>query len=78
MPNDYSLQAKGRVERNFETAQDRLVKGLRVTGAKTLEQANRHLEEDYQVWWERELMVEPANPDDAHRPLEKNHGRRRL
>jgi transposase len=69
----HSPQAKGRVERNFATAQDRLVKGMRVAGVKTLEQANRYLEEDYLVWWERELTVEPANSDDAHRPLEKSH-----
>ncbi len=69
----HSPQAKGRVERNFATAQDRLVKGLRVAGAKTIEQANRYLEEDYLVWWERELTVEPANTDDAHRGLEKGH-----
>jgi hypothetical protein len=69
----HSPQAKGRVERNFGTAQDRLVKGLRVAGAKTIEQANGYLEEDYLVWWERELTVEPANSDDAHRRLEKGH-----
>jgi len=69
----HSPQAKGRVERNFATAQDRLVKGMRVAGVKTLEQANRYLNEDYLVWWERELTVEAANPDDAHRPLEKSH-----
>lgn len=69
----HSPQAKGRVERNFKTAQDRLVKGLRVAGAKTIEQANQYLDEDYQVWWDRELTVEPANPDDAHRPLDKSH-----
>jgi len=69
----HSPQAKGRVERNFATAQDRLVKGMRVAGVKTLEQANRYLHEDYLVWWERELTVEAANPDDAHRPLEKSH-----
>ena len=34
----YSPQAKGRVERSFGTAQDRLVKGLRVAGATTIEQ----------------------------------------
>jgi hypothetical protein len=61
------------VERNFGTAQDRLVKGMRVAGVKTIEQANQYLEQDYLVWWERELMVEPANPDDAHRPLDKSH-----
>lgn len=69
----HSPQAKGRVERNFGTAQDRLVKGLRVAGARTIEQANEYLANDYLVWWERELTVEAANPDDAHRPLEKGH-----
>jgi transposase len=69
----HSPQAKGRVERNFGTAQDRLVKGLRVAGVKTLEQANQYLEESYLVWWQRELTVEPAHADDAHRPLDKSH-----
>ncbi len=68
----HSAQAKGRVERNFQTAQDRLVKGMRVAGVKTLEQANQYLTNDYLTWWERELTVEAANPDDAHRPLEKS------
>jgi transposase len=69
----HSPQAKGRVERNFGTAQDRLVKGMRVAGVKTLEQANQYLEENYLVWWERELTVEPVHSDDAHRPLDKSH-----
>jgi hypothetical protein len=69
----HSAQAKGRVERNFGTAQDRLVKGMRVAGVKTIEQANQYLDQDYLVWWERELTVEAANPDDAHRPLDKSH-----
>jgi biotin operon repressor len=69
----HSPQAKGRVERNFGTAQDRLVKGMRVAGVTTLEQANQYLLNDYLVWWEREMTVEPANPDDAHRRLEKGH-----
>jgi hypothetical protein len=69
----HSPQAKGRVERSFGTAQDRLVKGLRVAGVTTLEQANQYLTDHYLVWWERELTVEAANPDDAHRPLEKSH-----
>src|SRR5437879_6460165 len=46
---------------------------MRVAGVKTIEQANQYLEQDYLVWWERELMAEAANADDAHRPLEKNH-----
>jgi ribosomal protein L20 len=50
-----------------------LVKGMRVAGVKTIEQANQYLEEEYLVWWERELTVEPANSDDAHRKLDKSH-----
>ena len=69
----HSAQAKGRVERNFGTAQDRLVKGMRVAGVKTIEQANEYLTNDYLVWWERELTVEAAHGDDAHRGLEKCH-----
>jgi Integrase core domain/Homeodomain-like domain len=69
----HSPQAKGRVERNFGTAQDRLVKGMRVAGVKTIEQANEYLTNDYLAWWEQELTVQAANPDDAHRPLDKSH-----
>jgi hypothetical protein len=43
----HSPQAKGRVERGFSTAQDRLVKGLRVAGVRTLEQANMYLERQF-------------------------------
>ena len=69
----HSPQAKGRVERNFGTAQDRLVKGMRVAGVTTIEQANEYLTNDYLLWWERELTVEAANPDDAHRRMDKSH-----
>ncbi|HLH44398.1 MAG TPA: hypothetical protein VKV74_15515 [Bryobacteraceae bacterium] len=69
----HSPQAKGRVERNFGTAQDGLVKGMRVAGVTTIEQANEYLSNDYLAWWEREMTVEAANSDDAHRALEKCH-----
>lgn len=69
----HSPQAKGRVERQFETAQDRLVKGLRVAGACTLEDANAYLDGEYLPWWNRTLAVIAANPTDAHRPLGKDH-----
>jgi len=36
-----------KVERSFSTAQDRLVKGLRVAGEKTLEQANAYLQQEF-------------------------------
>jgi hypothetical protein len=69
----HTPQAKGRVERSFQTAQDRLVKGLRVAGARTLEQANAYLEAEFMVWWNTTIAVVPASSDDAHRPLGKEH-----
>ncbi len=69
----HSPQAKGRVERSFDTAQDRLVKELRVAGARTLEEANRVLEEIFLPWWEKHCTVQPARADDAHRRLGKQH-----
>jgi len=69
----HSPQAKGRVERQFLTAQDRLVKGMRVAGVRTLEQANAYLEKEFLPWWNRTLVVTPASADDAHRLLGKEH-----
>jgi len=47
----HSPEAKGRIERFFETAQDRLVKGLRVEGICTQAEANRYLEEVFASPW---------------------------
>ena len=69
----HSPQAKGRVERGFLTAQDRLVKGMRVAGVTTLEQANHYLESEFLPWVNTTLAVAPTSADDAHRPLEKQH-----
>ena len=65
-----SPQAKGRIERFFGTAQDRLVKGLRKVGARTLEQANGYLADNYLPLWERRFSQPPRQAGDAHRPLE--------
>lgn len=67
----HSPQAKGRVERQFLTAQDRLVKGMRVAGVRTIEEANAYLENEYLPWWNQTLAVEPADAADAHRPVGK-------
>ena len=69
----HSPQAKGRVGRGFGTAQDRLVKGLRVAGVEALAQANAYLETEFLPWWNQTLTVVPACFDDAHRPLGKEH-----
>ena len=69
----HSPQAKGRVERSFGTAQDRLVKGLRVARARTIEEANAYLQQEFLPWWNQHLAVLAANPIDAHRPLGPEH-----
>ncbi len=69
----HSPQAKGRVERQFCTAQDRLVKGMRVAGVQTIEAANAYLEKEYLPWWNQTLTVPTADAADAHRPLGKDH-----
>ncbi len=64
-----SPQAKGRVERSFGTAQDRLVKEMRVAGISTIEEANRYLERTWMPLWNERFAKEPGEPVDAHRPL---------
>ena len=66
----HSPQAKGRVERFFGTAQDRLVKELRLAGIGTIEAANEFLEQHYLPWWNRTHTVAPASPADAHSSLD--------
>src|SRR5712692_3097716 len=68
-----SPQAKGRIERFFETAQDRLVKGMRKAKVCTLEGANGYLEQEYLPLWNERFTVRPAREVDAHRPLGKEH-----
>ena len=67
----HSPQAKGRVERNFGTSQDRLVKELRVANISTLEDANRYLDDVYLPFWNERFAVEPAESRNAHRRLSK-------
>ena len=67
----HSPQAKGRVERNFGTSQDRLVKELRVLDISDYGEANRYLEEVYIPFWNERFAVEPAEPRDVHRRLPK-------
>jgi len=64
-----SPQAKGRVERGFQTHQDRLVKELRLRGISTAEAANRYLQGDYIPKHNARYAVAPRSTLDAHRPL---------
>lgn len=65
----HSPQAKGRVERSFQTMQDRLVKGLRLQDARSIEDANRYLEEQFLPEWNERFTVKPNEEFDAHRPI---------
>lgn len=65
----YSPQAKGRIERFFQTAQDRLVKESRLEKARTMEQANEVLDRIFLPWFNRRCSVQPGSPNQAHRPL---------
>lgn len=64
-----SPQAKGRVERGFDTHQDRLIKELRLRGICDIAPANDYLWGEYIPEHNRRFAVEPASPADAHRPL---------
>jgi transposase len=68
-----SPQAKGRIERLFETLQDRLVKEMRLAGIDTLEAANHFLEMHFLPEWEERFTVLPRNPHNAHRRLGTEH-----
>lgn len=65
----HSPQAKGRVERLFETLQDRLVKELRLRNISDIETANKFLEEEYVADFNKRFSVVPAKDTNLHRPL---------
>lgn len=68
-----SPQAKGRVERSFDTHQDRLVKELRLAGINDMAAGNIFLKTVYIDDHNSRFAVNPASPTDAHRPLLADH-----
>jgi hypothetical protein len=65
----YSPQAKGRIERSFRTAQDRLVKHLRLAKISTLADANKFLETEYWPEWNEHFARPVAEFPNHHRAL---------
>lgn len=63
-----SPQAKGRIERQFRTFQHRLIRELRLAGAKSLEEANQVLS-GYLPKYNRRFEVPAANKANLHRPV---------
>lgn len=66
----HSPEAKGRVERMFETLQDRLVKELRLAGISTTEEANEFLK-TYIPKFNEKFAVTPQNNANLHRKTDK-------
>ncbi len=64
-----SPQAKGRVERSFGTAQDRVVKEMRLAKIRTIVQANALLEAGLLAKHNRLFSVPARQAGDAHRAL---------
>jgi transposase len=62
----HSPAAKGRIERLFQTLQDRLVKELRLAGASSLAEANQVLQR-YLPLYNQRFRVQAAQPTDLHR-----------
>ena len=61
-------QAKGRVERQNRTRQDRLVKLLELEGITTIGAANAYLQQTFLPAHNARFTVEPGQADNAHRP----------
>jgi transposase len=68
-----SPQAKGRIERFFELAQDRWVKEMRLAGVRTRAEANDLAARLLVPQYNRRFTVAPASATDAHRPLGPGH-----
>lgn len=68
----HSPQAKGRVERLFETLQDRLVKELRLHNISDIETANQFVETTYLEDFNKRFAVVPTKGTDLHRSLMKH------
>jgi len=66
----HSPQAKGRVERVFETLQDRLVKEMRLENISTIEEANEFLKE-YIPKFNAKFSVAPQKRNNLHKELNK-------
>ena len=66
-----SPQAKGRVERSFNTHQDRLIKEMRLAGISTAKAANKFLDSYYLPRHNRKFAIPAKGKTNLHRPIPK-------
>jgi hypothetical protein len=64
----YSPQAKGRIERQFGTFQDRVVKEMRLSGVTNIAEGNTFLD-GYLPEYNRKFAKEAAKQANYHRPI---------
>lgn len=67
----HSPQAKGRIERLFQTLQDRLVKELRLKNTSTIAEANEYLQKVFIPEFNKKFAVVPKSKTDLHHALSK-------
>lgn len=68
-----SAQGKGRIERSFDTFQDRLIPELRLKRIKRMETANRYLQETFiPDFWEPQIRVTPRNSETEFTPVPRH------
>ena len=65
----HSPQAKGRVERLFETLQDRLVKEMRLLHITTKQEGTKYLRTVYIPLHNKKFAVAPREKGNLHRPV---------
>ncbi len=65
-----SPEAKGRIERAWQTFQDRLIPELRLSGLTTMEDANWYLWQNFLPnYWEKRNTVEPRKVTSKYQPI---------
>ncbi len=65
----HSPEAKGRIERLFQTLQDRLVKEMRLSNINTPAEGSKFLKEVFLPKFNERFSVVPAKEGDVHRAL---------
>lgn len=68
-----SPQGKGRIERSFDTLQDRLIPELRLHNIHDMQSANQYLQEVFiPQYWQKNLTVNPQNHNSEFTPKPKS------
>lgn len=62
-----SPQAKGRIERDFQTLFDRLIKELKLHGIETISEANKYLKDEYIPKWNKMFSRQARDSTKAYR-----------